>query len=484
MQRINDERTKGMEARILRRTLTLTVILLALTASASTAQQPPRTLTDFSTAFEALVREISPSVVQIFATAVAPVGGDPRGPSAVLAQQRRGGSGVIVAPDGYIVTNNHVVEGARRVYVVLAEPASDQVPGQSLVKPVGRRVMAEIVGTDLETDLAVLKIEETDLPYLEFEDSDEVHPGHMVLAFGSPFGLSSTVTLGVVSAVGRQLQQDAPMVYIQTDAPINPGNSGGPLVDTDGRLVGINTMILSQSGGSVGIGFAAPSNIVKAVYEQIQAHGRVRRGMIGANTQTITPTMAAGLRLTRNWGVVVSDVYPGSPAARAGLQVGDIIESLDAKPMENARQFDVNVYGKAPGSMVTLNVKRALGREVIRVSVTERANDPGRFADLVDDERNLVASLGLLAVEMNDQIAALMPWLRERTGIVVAAQAYGVVGVPSGLKPADVILSMNGQAVMTLGQLNGLLGRMDPGDPVVLHVDRQGQRIFLVFEME
>jgi serine protease Do len=250
-----------MEARILRRTLTLTVILLALTASASAAQQPPRTLTDLSTAFEALVQEISPSVVQIFATAVAPVGGDPRAPSAVLAQQRRGGSGVIVAPDGYIVTNNHVVEGARRVYVVLAEPASDQTPGQSLVKPVGRRVMAEIVGTDLETDLAVLKIEGTGLPYLEFEDSDEIHPGHMVLAFGSPFGLSSTVTLGVVSAVGRQLQEDAPMVYIQTDAPINPGNSGGPLVDTDGRLVGINTMILSQSGGSVGIGFAAPSNI-------------------------------------------------------------------------------------------------------------------------------------------------------------------------------------------------------------------------------
>ncbi len=473
-----------MQVSTARRIVAVTAILMTLGAPRGWAQQTPRTLTDLSTSFEALVREVSPAVVQIFATAFAPVQGDPRAPSGMLGEQRRGGSGVIVSPDGYIVTNNHVVEGARRLYVVLAEPVSDQVPGQSLVRPVGRRVMAEIVGTDLETDLAVLRIEETGLPYLEFEDSDEIHPGHVVLAFGSPFGLTSTVTMGVVSAVGRQLQEDSPMVYIQTDAPINPGNSGGPLVDTDGRLVGISTLILSQSGGSEGLGFAAPSNIVKTVYEQIQAHGRVRRGMIGANTQTITPTMAAGLRLTRNWGVIVSDVYPGSPAARAGLQVGDIIVSLDAKPMENARQFDVNVYGKAPGSLVTLNVKRALGQEVIRVSVVERANDPGRFADLVDEDRNLVASLGLLAVEMNDQIAGMMPWLRERTGIVVAAQAFGVVGVPSGLQPADVILSVNGQAVMTLGQLNSILGRMDPGDPVVLHVDRRGQRVFLVFEME
>ena len=473
-----------MQVSTARRIVAVTAILMTLGAPRGWAQQTPRTLTDLSTSFEALVRQVSPAVVQIFATAFAPVQGDPRAPSAMLGEQRRGGSGVIVSPDGYIVTNNHVVEGARRLYVVLAEPVSDQVPGQSLVKPVGRRVMAEIVGTDLETDLAVLKIEETSLPYLQFTDSDEIHPGHVVLAFGSPFGLTSTVTMGVVSAVGRQLQEDSPMVYIQTDAPINPGNSGGPLVDTDGRIVGISTLILSQSGGSEGLGFAAPSNIVKTVYEQIQAHGRVRRGMIGANTQTITPTMAAGLRLTRNWGVIVSDVYPGSPAARAGLQVGDIIVSLDAKPMENARQFDVNVYGKAPGSLVTLNVKRALGQEVIRVSVVERANDPGRFADLVDEDRNLVASLGLLAVEMNDQIAGMMPWLRERTGIVVAAQAFGVMGVPSGLQPADVILSVNGQAVMTLGQLNSILGRMDPGDPVVLHVDRRGQRVFLVFEME
>lgn len=473
-----------MQLETVRRSLPLTAVSLLLTASAGFAQQTPRTLTDLSTAFEKLVRQISPAVVQIFSTAVAPVHGDPRAPSAVLGQQRRGGSGVIVSPDGYIVTNNHVVEGARRLYVVLAEPASDQVPGQSLVKPVGRRVMAEIVGTDLETDLAVLKIEETGLPYLEFENSDEIRPGHVVLAFGSPLGLASTVTMGVVSAVGRQLEEDAPMVYIQTDAPINPGNSGGPLVDTDGRLVGVNTLILSQSGGSEGLGFAAPSNIVRAVYEQIQAHGRVRRGMIGANTQTITPTMATGLRLTRNWGVIVSDVYPGSPAARAGLQVGDIIVSLDAKPMENARQFDVNVYSQVPGSLVTLNVKRGLGQEVIRVAVAERANDPGRFADLVDEERNLVRRLGLLAVEMNDQIAGLMPWLRERTGVVVAAQAHGVAGAPSGLQPADVILSVNRQAVVTLGQLNGILGRMDAGDPVVLHVDRRGQRMFLAFEME
>ncbi len=474
-----------MQAGTVRRIVILMALTLTLGASAAVAQQTaPRALSELSESFEALSRQISPTVVQIFSTAVAPLQGDPRGPSAVLGLQRRGGSGVIVSPDGYIVTNNHVVEGARRLYVVLAEPASDEVPGQSLVKPIGRQVEAQILGTDLETDLAVLKIEESGLRYLEFEDSDEIHPGHVVLAFGSPFGLSSTVTMGVVSAVGRQLEADHPMVYIQTDAPINPGNSGGPLVDTNGRLVGINTMILSQSGGSEGIGFAAPSNIVRAIYDQIRQHGRVRRGVIGANTQTITPTMAAGLRLARNWGVLVSDVAPGSPAARAGLQIGDIIVSLDNKPMENARQFDVNVYGRAPGTLVTLQVRRGLNQQVIRVPVAERANDPGRFADLVSDERNLVRRLGVLAVEVNDDIAALMPWLRERTGVVVAAQAFGIVAVQSGLQPADVVLSVNGQEVVTLRQLNSILAQFDRGDPVVLHVDRRGRRMFLAFEME
>src|SRR5918994_25813 len=209
-----------------------------------------------------------------------------------------------------------------------------------------------MVGTDAETDLAVLKVEQTNLPFAKLGDSDSLAPGQVVLAFGSPFGLASSVTMGVISAVGRQLRDEDRMVYIQTDTPINPGNSGGPLVTPDGLVVGINTLIFSQSGGSEGVGFAAPGSIVRFVYEQIRTNRRVRRGEIGVFAQTITPAVAAALRLPRDWGVVLGDVYPNSPAANAGLRVGDVILSVDGKRMENGRQFDVTLYqrrGGAPG---------------------------------------------------------------------------------------------------------------------------------------
>jgi serine protease Do len=448
------------------------------------ALEPPAVLADMSEYVGALTERVGRAVVEIYVTAIGPIAGQARGVVPALGRQRRGGSGVIVSADGYIVTNNHVVEGARQLDVVLAMPASDDIPGRSLVKPVGRRVEGRIVGTDLETDLAVIKIEDTGLPYLELGDSDEVRPGNIVFAFGSPLGLEASVTMGVVSAVGRQLEPDHPMAYIQTDAPINPGNSGGPLVNARGHLVGINTLILSQSGGSEGIGFASPSNIVRAVFEQIQENGRVRRGVIGVNAQTITPALAAGLRLTRTWGVVVSDVYPRSPAARAGLQVGDVIVSLDGKPMENARQFDVNVYQRRVGDIVALEVRRGLNRLNFQVAVAERANDPSAFADVVGRERNLVRELGILAVEVDDDIAAMLPWLRRRGGVAVAAQAAGVPSVATGLEVADVIHAVNGQEVVNVGQLSTILGSLERGDAVVLHVDRRGELQFIVFEME
>ena len=187
-------------------------------------------------------------------------------------------------------------------------------------------------------------------------------PGQIVMAFGSPLGLNASVTMGVVSAVARQLEPEDPMIYVQTDAPINPGNSGGPLVDADGRVVGINTLIYSQSGGHEGIGFAAPSNIVRNVFDQIRKTGRVRRGEIGVITQTITPLIAEGLGLSQDWGVVDSDVDPNGPGGRAGLQAGDIVLALDGKPMENGRQFQVNFYTRGVGAPVTLEILRGEAR--------------------------------------------------------------------------------------------------------------------------
>jgi len=184
------------------------------------------------------------------------------------------------------------------------------------------------------------------------------------------------------------------MIYIQTDAPINPGNSGGPLVDMHGNVIGINTLIFSQSGGSEGIGFAAPSNIVKNVYNQIRSTGRVRRGEIGVFVQTITPLLATGLDLPRVGRVVIADVEPYSPAATAGLRIGDIILSLDRKAMENGRQFDVNLYSRSVGDHVILEIQRGEIDKIIKVEIRERPNDPGRFSDMVSPERNLIPKLG------------------------------------------------------------------------------------------
>ena len=244
-------------------------------AQAQAARTAPAVplLGELSASFEALATRVSPSVVQVIASGLV-VDPEAATPDGLVEQRRASGSGVVVDAAGFVVTNYHVVQGARRIQVVLGA----RVEGQSIVRPRGRTLDAEVAGVDEETDLALLKVNGATLAPLALGDSDRLRAGQLVFAFGSPLGLDNTVTMGVVSAVGRQLEADDPMVYIQTDAPINPGSSGGPLVNAAGQLVGINTLLLTQGGGNEGLGFAAPSNIVKTVYEQLKAHGRVKRG--------------------------------------------------------------------------------------------------------------------------------------------------------------------------------------------------------------
>ena len=441
-------------------------------------------LTAISRQFRILVDRVSPAVVQISAVAVAPSPDRGGASEALLGVQRRGGSGVLLSSDGYIITNAHVVEGARRLEVLLARPAVPEAPGRSIVKSVGQRVEGTIVGIDSETDLAVVKIAEKDLPFLTLGDSDGLGEGDIVLAFGSPLGLDNSVSMGVVSALGRQLRPNDPMIYIQTDTPINPGNSGGPLVDTEGLVVGINTLIYTQSGGSEGIGFAAPSNIVRSVYKQIREHGRVRRGAIGVYAQTITPTLAAGLGLAQRWGVVLADVHPRSPAAAAGLQVGDIVVSLDGKTMENARQFDVNLYRRAVGDSATVMAMHGTERFTVRVPVIAREDDPVRVTELVKSERSLVPRLGVLAVDVDSKISSMLPWLQSRTGVLVVARAADAPQADTGLQPGDVIQSLNRSPVASIDAINGTLAGFHAGDAVVLSVDRLGRNLFLAFEAE
>jgi len=444
----------------------------------------PSALTLISRQFRTLVDRVAPAVVQISAVALAPSPGRGSAPEEALGVQHRGGSGVLLSSDGYIVTNAHVVEGARRLEVLLSRPAVPEAPGRSIVKSAGQRVEGTVVGLDLETDLAVVKIGATALPFLELGDSDGLGEGDIVLAFGSPLGLENSVSMGVVSALGRQLRPNDPMIYIQTDTPINPGNSGGPLVDTEGKVIGINTLIMTQSGGSEGIGFAAPSNIVRSVYNQIRAHGRVRRGAIGVFVQTITPTLAAGLGLPQKWGVVLEDVHPRSPAAAAGLRVGDVVVALDGKPMENGRQFDVNLYRRAVGDSATVSVLRGSERFTVRVPVIAREDDPARVTELVKSDRSLVPRLGILAVDVDQKISSMLPWLRKGEGVLVVAWAADAPPVDTGLQPGDVIQSVNRSAVTSIDTMNGILTGFHSGDPVVLSIDRLGRNLFLAFEAE
>jgi serine protease Do len=442
-------------------------------------QEPLERLREVSGAFEALAERVNPAVVQVFSTAYVP-GQGLVGSTGLIMNQRSVGSGVILDPNGYIVTNAHVVAGARRVQVMLATQTDDLPDGASILQPRGRLIGAQLVGIDRETDLAVLKANETGLPFLEFSDSDELRPGQLVFAFGSPLGLENSVSTGVVSATARQLRPEDPMIYVQTDAPINPGNSGGPLVDARGLLVGINTLILTQSGGSEGLGFAAPSNIVRNVFDQIRKTGRVRRGEIGVRAQTISPALARGLGLPKEWGVVLSDVYPGGPAEEAGLRIGDVVLALDGKTMENGRQFQVNLYRRVVGEMAILQVQRGAEISEYAVSVAERPDDPDRFRDMVSPDANLVAELGILAIDYSAGIASKLPGLRKRSGVVVAARSVeGVNYEAEELMPGDVIHAVNRLPVASMSELRASLARLRPGDPIVLQVSRRGELRFI-----
>jgi len=432
-----------------------------------------------------LTTRVSPAVVQVYTSSFGPVMGSMPQGAAVFGSQQATGSGVIVDPNGYIITNNHVVAGARRVQVRLSPEAVGDAAGSSIVRTGGALVGAQVVGVDKETDLAVLKINRKDLPSLELGDSDGVYQGQLVFAFGSPLGLTGSVSFGVISTVARQMEKDNPMIYIQSDVAINPGNSGGPLVNVAGEVVGINTLILSQSGGSEGLSFSAPSNIVRTVYNQIRANGRVRRGIIGVHAQTVNPLIAEALQLPVQWGVVLGDVYPGGPADKAGLQIGDIVLSLDGKKIENARQLNVNVYGKTIGGKVTLEIMRQGQTIAKQVEVVERVEPDYRFFDMISSERNLVPRLGILGLDLDNDARALLPFAPRATqGVIVAALAVDTGLLGEQFQPGDIIYGVNGQPVSDLKALKSRIDGLAYGRPAVFQLERGGQLRFLLIEVE
>ncbi len=453
------------------------------TRSADAAKAPKGDpLHVFSESVQVLSANVTKSVVQILTSGFTLSGENQKTDTAYLAPEHGIGSGVILSPDGFIVTNAHVVQGARRIRVRLQ--GLEKQPSPALSEPVGP-IEATLVGLDRQTDLAVLKIEMTNLPALQFANSNELKQGEIVFAFGSPLGLENSVTMGVISSTARQIDPDNPAIYIQTDAPINPGNSGGPLVDVDGRVVGINTFIISQSGGNEGLGFAIPSDEVRSIFEQIRTEGHVHRGQIGVFLRTITPDLVAGLHLPVNRGVLLEDVIPGSPAEKAGLKVGDIVTSIGGKPVEDVRQFALDLYAYKIGQKADIGVLHNGTPTTVAVPVIERPDDPTRFADFVSGPDNLVVRIGVVGVNITGELKELLGSdLRIAGGVLVAAKTATSTLLGEGPQPGDVIHAVNGDPIHNLTELKQRLRQIKPGQPIVLQIERTGNLSYLVLESE
>jgi serine protease Do len=466
------------------RTAILGAIVLLLAPLPDAAQtgakfpQPSKVLADYSAAMEGLARSASPAVVQILVQTLAPLGNEESQHAGFVSEQEATGSGVIVDPDGYIVTNAHVVRNARRIEVKVLR--SDE-RGE---EPHGHLMPAKLIGLDRQVDIAVVKIEAHNLPALTFVDSDNLRQGQLVLALGSPLGLQNSLSHGVVSATFRQLDPDSPMVYIQTDAPINPGNSGGPLLDIEGRVAGINTMIYSQSGGNEGLGFAIPANLAKDVYQRLRKDGRVRRGAIGVIPETITPTLATALGLDRDSGVILSDVAPHGAADAAGVQPGDVVLSIDEKPMREARDVVLAVFEREPGDQLTMEIQRGKERMSITVAILERKSAPSQLEELVNYDAALVRQLGILAMTVDEKVTAVLPDLRRLSGVAVAAVPAEYAGLNPGLLTGDVIYELNNQRLASLDELRDALKARKTGDPIALLVERYGQLIYVTATIE
>ena len=454
------------------------ILVIAMRADAQDAA--PDALEALNNAIARLTQRITPSVVQIHSNAFAPA--VTSGPVSAVALQARTGSGVIVSADGLIVTNAHVVAGSTRVEVQIVFVEGE--PGRSVVRPRERRLPAELLGMDLKTDLALLRIEASNLPSLALADSEKVQQGQIVLALGSPLGLENSVSMGVISSAARQLELEDRMIYIQTDAPINPGNSGGPLVDVQGNVVIINTMILSGSGESDGLGLAVLSNIVRSVVEQLREGGVFTRGEIGVGAQTITPALARGLGWSRDRGVVLADVYPGGPAYEADLRVGDIILSLGGKPMENARQFYVNVYGYVANRVVSLEVLRGDEQLSRFVMVRSRPIDPERIARMFDGRQRVVDRLGILTIAVDREVSQLLPVLRMPDGILVTGMV-AAARAPRGLfQPGDIIYSINNRSLKSVDESLSILEGLEPGAAVIIQLERDRRLSYLEVRLD
>lgn len=444
--------------------------------------------------FVPVVKAVTPAVVNISTTRVIKTqGGDQAAPFMddpffrqffgeeffrrfQIPRERREnslGSGVIVSPDGYIVTNNHVIAKADEIKVLLSDK---------------RQFTGKVVGTDPKTDIAVVKISAKDLPRVPWGDSDKLEVGEYVLAIGNPFALNSTVTMGIVSAVGRANVGIADYEdFIQTDAAINPGNSGGALVNSRGQLVGINTAIFSRSGGYMGIGFAVPANMVHTVMESLIKTGKVTRGWLGVSIQEVTQDLAKQFGLGESTGALVSEVLSDSPAAAAGLKSGDVIVRFDGKRIDNPAILRNIVAETHVGSTVKVEVWRDKKQRAFSVKIAEQPKEIAQAAPEESMEGSgqtsgETALSGLEAHNVTAEIARQLNLPATTTGVVITGVDPDSPASAAGLQPGDVILEVNHKQVQSVADLKRINSKLSKSEGILLLVNRRGGKLFIAIK--
>ncbi|MEX0686460.1 MAG: DegQ family serine endoprotease [Balneolales bacterium] len=449
----------------------------------SAQERPINNLRDFNNALVEIASATTPAVVTVRTEQTVRMQsrtpqdffreffGDPRGNGGNEGQQREYrqqgmGSGVIVSEDGYILTNNHVVASADTIYVGLEN---------------GDELTAEIVGTDPDSDIAVLRVDAQNLPFMTFGNSDELKTGEMVLAVGSPLnpGLAHSVSQGIVSSTGRSLGLMTFENFIQTDAAINRGNSGGPLVNMDGNIIGINTAIASQSGGFQGIGFAIPSNIASSIMESIIEHGSVIRGFIGISFEPVSENIARAFGLERTRGILVNDIVPDSPAEEAGMQSGDVIIEVNGETIREPREFQFEIANMKPGDEVSLTIIRNGEEESVDITLTQRPQDDEMAAD---DGGSVEDITGFAVRNLSDEITEQLRIPPNVEGVVVESIDQNSQAYRNNLRQGDVIIAVNQNPVISVSEFNSIVSAGASRDVILLQVIRQNQRFFVAFE--